>query len=116
MGADLSGINISDLSAALTGSPDALDVHLELIERNVNIDGHSVRIHCHCLTVDANGRVQPHRLAEFMRNVVADYAIPRSKLAAAKKRDAQFNSTEAVAGLLEQARRSFTDLTKTGEG
>jgi len=105
-----------DLSAALSGDPGALDVHLELIERNLQIDGRLVRIHCHCLTVDGNGRVQPHRLAEFMRNAVADYAIPRSKLAAAKARDTKYNSTEAVSALVEQARRSFTDLAKTGEG
>lgn len=80
------------------------------------IDGHAVKIHCHCLAVDGNGRVQPHRLAEFMRNTVADYAIPRSQLAKAKARDQKYNSTEAVAALFEQARRSFTDLAKTGEG
>jgi len=51
-----------------------------------------------------------------MRNAVADYAIPRSQLAKAKARDAKFNSTEAVTALVEQARRSFTDLAKTGEG
>lgn len=51
-----------------------------------------------------------------MRNTVADYAIPRTQLAKAKARDAQYNSTEAVAALVDQARRSFTDLTKTGEG
>jgi hypothetical protein len=51
-----------------------------------------------------------------MRNTVADYAIPRSQLAKAKERDAKYNSTEAVAALVEQARRSFTDLAKTGEG
>ena len=51
-----------------------------------------------------------------MRNAVADYAIPRSKLAEAKARDAKYNSTEAVTALVEQARRSFTDLVKTGEG
>lgn len=66
--------------------------------------------------MDGNGRVQPHRLAEFMRNTVADYAIPRSQLTKAKARDAKYNSTEAVAALVEQARRSFTDLAKTGEG
>lgn len=107
---------MSDLVAALTGDPEALDVHLALIERDLPLDGHSVRIHCHCLTVDGNGRVQPHRLAEFMRNAVADYAIPRSKLAQAKARDQKFNSTEAVTALVEQARRSFTDLATTGEG
>jgi hypothetical protein len=51
-----------------------------------------------------------------MRNAVADYAIPRSQLTKAKARDAQYNSTEAVGALVEQARRSFTDLAKTGEG
>jgi len=80
------------------------------------IDGHAVKIHCHCLAVDGNGRVQPHRLAEFMRNAVADYAIPRSQLAKAKARDQKYKSTEAVTALVEQAKRSFTDLAKTGEG
>lgn len=60
--------------------------------------------------------MQPRRLAEFMRNVVADYAIPRSQLAKARQRDQKYNSTEAVTALVEQARRSFTDLAKTGEG
>lgn len=112
----LSAITASDLTSALTGDPEALNVHLVLIERDVLIDGHRVKVHCHCLTVDGNGRVQPQRLAEFMRNAAADYAIPRSKLAEAKKRDAKYNSTEAVAALVEEARRSFTDLAKTGEG
>lgn len=80
------------------------------------IDGHAVKIHCHCLAVDGNGRVQLHRLAEFMRNAVADYAIPRSQLAKAKARDQKYKSTEAVTALVEQAKRSFTDLAKTGEG
>jgi len=100
----------------LTGDPEGLDVHLSLIERDVPINGHSVKVHCHCLTVDGNGRVQPRRLAELMRNAVADYAIPRSQLAKAKARDLKYNSTEAVTALVEQARRSFTDLAKTGEG
>ncbi|KFJ53446.1 Domain of uncharacterised function (DUF1837) [Bordetella bronchiseptica] len=51
-----------------------------------------------------------------MRNAVVDYAIPRSKLADAKARDHRFNSTEAVAELVERAKRSFTDLANTGEG
>lgn len=112
----MSTITATDLVSALTGNPEALEVHLALVERDVLIDGHLVKIHCHCLTVDGNGRVQPHRLAEFMRNAAADYAIPRSKLADAKARDNKFNSTEAVAELVEQAKRSFTDLAKSGEG
>ncbi len=45
-----------------------------------------------------------------------DYAMPRSKVAEAKARDAKFNSTEAVAELVERAKRSFKDLATTGEG
>ena len=112
----MSTITATDLAAALTGNPEALEVHLTLVERDVVIDGHLVKIHCHCLTVDGNGRVEPHRLAAFMRNTAVDYAIPRSKLADAKARDNKFNSTEAVAELIEQAKRTFTDLAKSGEG
>lgn len=112
----MTALTASDLIAALAGDPEALEVHLHLVERDLSIDRNLVKVHCHCLSVDANGRVQPHRLAEFMRNAVADYAIPRSQLSRAKERDLKFNSTEAVAALVEQARRSFTDVMKTGEG
>ncbi|WBS02026.1 DUF1837 domain-containing protein [Pseudoduganella sp. SL102] len=112
----MSTITTADLDSALAGDPEALEVHLTLVERDISIDGHLVKIHCHCLSVDGNGRVQPDRLAEFMRNAVVDYAIPRSKIAEAKARDNKFNSTEAVGALVERAKRSFTDLSKTGEG
>lgn len=78
--------------------------------------GQSVKIHCHCLAIDGNGKVQLRRLAEFMRSAAADYAMPRAKVAEAKARDAKFNSTQAVAELVERAKRSFTDLATTGEG
>lgn len=112
----LSNITAAGLLSALTGDPEALDVHLALVKRDIPIDGQSIKVHCHCLTVDGNGRVQTRRLAEFMRNAVADYAISRSKLAEAKARDAKYNSTEAVTALVEQARGSFTHLAKSGEG
>lgn len=115
-GARLSTIDATTLEAAVTGNPEALDVHLTLVERDITVAGCSVKIHCHCLSLDGNGRVQLHRLAEFMRNAAVDYALPRSKVAEAKARDAKFNSTEAVAELVERAKRSFTDLAKTGEG
>tara|TARA_R100000365_G_C2741326_1_gene70028 strand:- start:864 stop:1724 length:861 start_codon:yes stop_codon:yes gene_type:complete len=51
-----------------------------------------------------------------MRNAVVDYAIPRSKVAEAKARDLKYNSTEATTELVERAKRSFTDVAKTGEG
>jgi hypothetical protein len=104
------------LEAILAGDPDELEVHLQLIERDVLIDGHRVKIHCHCLTVDGNGRVRPQRLAEFMRHSLADYAVPRSQLEKARARDIKFKSTSAVAALHQQACRTITDLENTGEG
>lgn len=115
-GADSSTINAAILEEAVTGNPQALDVHLAVVERDISIEGHLVKVHCHCLAVDGNGRVQLRRLAEFMRNAAVDYALPRSKVMEAKARDRKFNSTEAIAELVERAKRSFTDLTKTGEG
>lgn len=109
-------ITATDLEAALSGDPEALDVHLTLVERDVSVEGQLVKVHCHCLALDGNGRIQLHRLAEFMRNAATNYALPKAKVAEAKARDAKFNSTEAVAELVERAKRSFTDLAKTGEG
>ena len=112
----LSRITEAEMSAALRGDPGALDAQLELIAADTSIPGCSVKVHCHCLRVDANGKVQPPRLAEFMRNAVVDYAIPRSKLTEAEDRDAKYNTKEGLVALFEQAKKSFTKLAKTGEG
>lgn len=98
------------------GDPEELGVHLQLVERDIEVDSCLVRVHCHCLTVDGNGRVRPERLAEFMRNSIIDYAIPKSRLQKAKDRDSKFKSSSAVAALYNEAKNTFTDLEKTGEG
>jgi len=89
----LNDITLEDLEAILSGDPEELGVHLQLVDRDIVVDGHKVSVHCHCLTLDGNGQINPGRLAEFMRNSVADYAIPRSKMKEAKERDATYNST-----------------------
>src|SRR3546814_437822 len=98
--AEISG---EELGAILSGDPEELDVHLHLVERDIEIDGHRVTVHCHCLTADANGRVKVKRLAEFMRNAAADYAIPRKRIKEAMARDARFHSTSAVSKLHQEA-------------
>lgn len=100
----------------VAGDPNELDVHLQLVERDVPLEDCSVRLHCHCLTVDGNGRVKPERLAEFMRNALVDYAIPKSHLKAAQLRDAKYKSGSAVSTLHHRAISTFTDLQNTGEG
>lgn len=112
----LSNITADDLIAALKGDPEEINVHLELVEKDVTIDGVLVKIHCHCLTVDGNGKVEPYRLAEFMRDRVVDYAISRRRVEEAKERDKKYNSSAATSSLTEEARKTFTELAKTGEG
>lgn len=109
-------LSAADLEAILAGDPEQLDVHLTMIEQGFPIAGSETRVNCHCLTVDASGRIKVARLAEYLRLVLTDYAIPRSKIAQAKKRDSERNSTIAVNSLLFEARKLFTDLETTGEG
>ncbi len=112
----LPSLSFEDFKGAIASNPAALDVHLELVERDVAIAGCAVRIHCHCLKVDVNGKVSPRRLAEFMRTVIVDYAVPHQVRQAAKERDARENSTAATLALYFRALGTFTDLTTTGEG
>ncbi len=112
----MADLQASDLCDSFSGDPEELDVHLQLVERDVTLEGCTARLHCHCLTVDGNGRVKPERLAEFMRNAIVDYAIPKSKLDDARARDAKYKSGSAVTALHHEASRTFTDLSNTGEG
>ncbi|MDB2579285.1 DUF1837 domain-containing protein, partial [Tateyamaria sp.] len=112
----MNDITPDELQEILAGDPEELDVHLQLVQQDVEVDGCNIRVHCHCLTVDGNGRVKPRRLAEFMRNAIADYAIPRAKMNAARDRDFKFKSSSAVSALHHEAKSVFTDLTNTGEG
>lgn len=91
-------------------------MHLQLVERDVAIENCNVKVHCHCLTVDGNGRVRPRRLAEFLRNAIADYAIPKTRMEAARERDLKFKSSSAISALHHEAKGVFTDLSNTGEG
>lgn len=112
----MSSITLQDFESILSGDPEELGVHLDLVDRDITIEGHQVSVHCHCLALDGNGQISLGRLIEFMRDSIADYAIPRSKMAQAKARDERFNSTTAVMGLFHRAKATFTDLVKTGEG
>ena len=109
-------INLEAFKAILAGDPEELDVYLDLVVKDLMIDGRKIRVHGHCLVMDGNGNVNVKRLAEFMRNSIADYAIPRSKLDTARKRDFRHNSSSAVSALHRQACTTFTDLKNTGEG
>lgn len=112
----LAPLSFEDFKQVIAADLKKLDVHLDLVERDVEVEGCEVRIHCHCLKVDANGKVSPRRLAEFMRTVIVDYAIPHDVRQRAKERDEREKTSEATIALYFRALGTFTDLTTTGEG
>lgn len=112
----MTNLTHAEFDAILCGDPEELGVHLIEVETNTKIDGLSVSVHCHCLTVDANGRVRLARLAEFMRSALIDYAVPKLKIEQARKRDARFRSASAMTALHYEAKSTFTDLDNSGEG
>lgn len=104
------------LKTILSGAPEELAVHLHLIDEPKKVNGDKVKVYCHCLTIDGNGKIKLKRLAEFMSYAAADYAIPRQRIKEAQERDEKYHSTIATAALCAKARSLFTDLAKTGEG
>ncbi|MGL4094836.1 HamA C-terminal domain-containing protein [Agrobacterium cavarae] len=112
----LAPLSLSDFRQAIELKPNTLEVHLDLVERNVEISGCNVRIHCHCLKVDADGRVSVARLAEFIRTAVIDYAIPHEARQRAKERDSREGGFAATIELYHRAVGMFTDLKTSGEG
>jgi Cap4 SAVED domain len=112
----LAPLSLEDFKQAIGSKPSTLEVHLDLVERDVEIAGCKVRIHCHCLKVDANGRVSAVRLAEFIRTAVIDYAIPHEARQRAKERDDREGGFAATIELYHRALGMFTDLKTSGEG
>jgi hypothetical protein len=112
----LAPLSLEDFRQAIASKPKTLEVHLDLVERDVEIAGCKVRIHCHCLRVDADGRVSVARLAEFIRTAVIDYAIPHEARQSAKERDNREGGSAATIELYHRALGTFTDLKTSGEG
>lgn len=112
----MSNLNLVEFERLLSSDRDALDVHLTSVEHEVEVKGCSVALHCHCMAVDANGKVRPKRLAEFMRDSALDYAIPKSRAQEARERDVRNRNSRATLALHGEAIGLFTDLLKSGEG
>lgn len=104
------------LKRALRGDPIAVSAHLVPLERDILIGSTRTRLHCYFLPLDANGRVRFKPLAEFLRDQIVDYAIPRKTIEEAKRQVAATGSLSATSKLHERARSLFTHLAKTGEG
>lgn len=113
-------LNFVDLDAALQrairGGPSVVDAHLRLLERDIVVGKTLTNLHCYFLPLDGNGRVRFKPLAEFLRDRIVDYAIPRRAIEEAQRQAHATGSTAPLAKLDRQAESLFTDLAKSGEG
>lgn len=117
--ADASGETL-DLDAALRNSlrrgSARIDTHLVCLNRDIQVGETKTKLHCYFLPVDAHGRIRMKPLAEFLRDQIIDYAIPRKTIQEAVDQANTTGSASALSSLHERAKRLFTHLAKSGEG
>lgn len=104
------------LKRALRGGASRIDTHLVCCERDIQLGTTKTKLHCYFLPVDANGRVRVKPLAEFLRDQIIDYAIPRKTIEAAFKQAEEAGSMAPISRLHERAKGLFTNLGNSGEG
>jgi hypothetical protein len=104
------------LTGTIRGGSKVTDAHLKEFGTNLAVADTKTRVHCYRLPIDANGRVRFKPLAEFLRERIVDYAIPRQRIEDAKKDFNATGSTALVSKLEKEAKSLFTSLSKSGEG
>jgi hypothetical protein len=104
------------LKRALRGGAVRIDTHLTCSERDIVVGSTRTRVHCYFLPLDGNGRVRVKPLAEFLRDQIIDYAIPRRTIEEAFKKFEESGSAAPLSKLHERAKSLFTTLANTGEG
>lgn len=104
------------LRGALRRGSAKIDTHLICLERDIQVGQTKTKLHCYFLPVDAHGRIRMKPLAEFLRDQIIDYAVPRKTILEAVEQVNETGSTAALSSLHERAKRLFTHLAKSGEG
>ena len=77
---------------------------------------HKTLVHCYAPVLDGNGRLRINVLAEFMRDRVFRFVIPRKDIQAAESVKEKSGDISAYIRLHERAKRAFTTIKNTGEG
>ncbi|WPZ14613.1 DUF1837 domain-containing protein [Nitratireductor rhodophyticola] len=114
---DESTLDISSLlSGTIRTGGKVTDVHLKELGVAAEIEDTKTRVHCYRLPIDANGRVRYKPLAEFLRERIVDYAIPRKRIDDAKRHLNETGSTALLSKLEKEAKVLFTSLSQSGEG
>lgn len=92
------------------------DTHLKIIEDETKIEGTNTTVHTYRLPLDAHGRVRYKPLADYLRDRILDYAIPRRRIKEAVKQFEETGSAALIGRLQHEALQLFTSLKKSGEG
>ena len=92
------------------------DTHLKIIEDETKIEGTNTTVHTYRLPLDAHGRVRYKPLADYLRDRILDYAIPRRRVKEAAKQLEETGSAALIGRLQHEALQLFTSLKKSGEG
>ena len=96
--------------------PSIIEAHLHTVERDFVLKGTKTLVHCYAPTLDGNGRVLIDALAEFMRDRVLRFVIPRRDVQKAEAVKEETGDMSGYFRLHERAKRAFTMIGNTGEG
>lgn len=92
-----------------------LSSFIETIEKDMPIDGTKTKGFLHILNRETNGKIRSGDLAEFISQMIVDYAIPRSEFKKAEAMNAKHNTTKYTLELQTKARGLFVNAQRTGE-
>lgn len=104
------------LRRALRGESSAISTHLRCVKRDLAVGETKTKLHCYFVPLDTHSRPRLKLLAEFLRERIIDYAIPRRTISAAYEKAGSTKSMAPISRLHERARSLFSHLANTGEG
>ncbi|NHK27923.1 DUF1837 domain-containing protein [Parvularcula flava] len=104
------------LTGTIRGGTKITDVHLKELSTGLAVEDTRTSVNCYRLPIDKHGRVRFKPLAEFLRERIVDYAIPRRRIDEAKKHLNETGSTAQLSKLEKEAKKLFTSLSQSGEG
>ena len=96
--------------------PSITRAHLNVVELDLVVDSTKTLVHCYAPTLDGNGRIRINALAEFMRDRVIRFVIPKKDIHAAEVAKTKTGDMSEYIQIYERAKKAFTTVTNSGEG
>lgn len=100
----------------ISSQSDNINAHIETIELHSEINDTKTTTCVHCLQLNGNGLPRVKDFAKYLSHRVINYAIPKSEIMAAQKKDADEGGFAHTLELREKAVNLFTHLKTSGEG